>query len=71
MKTTLSLPDLKSSFYFSGKEELKPTVQNLLAELLPKLDEDNDGEIDRREFNNVGKYIMEQFQMFQVLQLFF
>jgi hypothetical protein len=48
-----------------SREELMPTVLNLCDELLPKLDEDNDGEIDRDEFNHVGEYIREQFELLQ------
>lgn len=42
-----------------------PTVMNLCDELLPKLDADNDGEIDRDEFEHVGEYIMKQFNILQ------
>eukprot|EP00494_Astrolonche_serrata_P024956 UN25216 len=48
-----------------GKEELRPTVENLKAELLPKLDCDGDGEINREEFEKVGVYIMEQYDLLQ------
>jgi len=46
-----------------SREELMPTVMNLCDELLPKLDKDNDGEIDREEFNHVGEYLKEQFEL--------
>jgi len=48
-----------------SRESLAPTVKNLCDELLPKLDKDNDGEIDREEFNHVGMYIMEEFDLLQ------
>jgi len=45
------------------QDELEPVVSNLVETLLPKLDKDGDGEIDRQEFEKLGEYITEQFVM--------
>jgi len=43
------------------QDELEPVVTNLVEKLLPQLDADNSGDIDRQEFNMLGDYITAQF----------